>query len=129
MSSVLGVLPLVAFGLGFLLLGNVRPEWGWSRAFLRAAVVCGAYAVVVAEGLSLFHGLTSAAAVALWVLPSLLLGYLLLRRVRRPGWRFPRLPRLPAPEAVMAGVLGRSPPPRAHLFLPAPPPNPGLLVS
>jgi hypothetical protein len=69
-----GLLPVLAFALGFLDLGNVRPVWSWDRCFLRGAVFFGAYAVVGAELLGLVHALTLPALLILWLSPILVLG-------------------------------------------------------
>ncbi|HSB90166.1 MAG TPA: hypothetical protein VLD63_09095, partial [Anaerolineales bacterium] len=101
-----GLLPVLAFALGFLYLGNVRPDWAWDRCFLRGAVLFGAYAVVGAELLGLVHALTLPALLVLWLSPILVLGTLLAVRTRGGRLRWPRIPSFSAPEVVMLILLG-----------------------
>jgi len=101
----LGGLPVIAFALGVLLLGNARPGWGWDRSFLRGTIFFASYAVIGAEILSLFHGLTLPGLVALWLIPILVLGSVLVRWRRKRPLRVPRIPALTAPEGLMAILL------------------------
>jgi len=101
----LGGLPVIAFVLGVLLLGNARPGWGWDRSFLRGTIFFASYAVIGAEILSLFQGLTLPGLVALWLIPILALGSVLVRWRRKRVIRVPRIPALTAPEGLVALLL------------------------
>ena len=77
-------LPLLVYLLlAGTLLGRSRPDrlttLALGEALLPAAVFCGAVVVVSAEGLSLIHGLNTAAVAAVWVVLGIVIG---LR-----GWR------------------------------------------
>jgi hypothetical protein len=79
------VLPLAAFGLGFLLLLGesslkAAPKEDWRSAFLKAGIAWGAVVAVISEGLGLF-GLLRLPWLALgWFAVILLLAALGIRR-------------------------------------------------
>jgi len=98
---------LLAFGLGVVSLASARPSWRWEKAFLRAAVYFGAYAVVGTELLSLIHALTRPGLVLLWLVPIGPLATWLLRQARQGAAL--RLPSIPlswsGPEWVLLLIL------------------------
>ena len=100
-------MPLLAFVLGVVSLASARPSWRWEKAFLRAAIYFGAYAVVATELLSLIHALTRPGLVLLWLVPIGLLAALLLRQARQGAAL--RLPSIPlswsGPEWVLLLIL------------------------
>jgi hypothetical protein len=105
---LLGLLPVSVFLMGVLLVGNAKPQWGWDRSFLRCVVFFGAYAVLSAEFLSLFHALTWPGVVAVWFVPALLEGAMMFRMGRGDRLRIPRVPRLSGPETLTAILIGLS---------------------
>lgn len=80
---MLAVLPLLAFGSVLLVLGNLRPAWGWDRAFVRSTILCGAVAVVGAEALGLVRWISPAGLAGFWLLIVAVTGAVLVGHVRR----------------------------------------------
>jgi hypothetical protein len=103
---LLGLVPVAAFALGFLYLGNAKPEWGWDRSFLRAVVFFGAFATLGAELLGLVQGITFPGLLALWFAAISLLGSRLIALWRDRRLRWPQVPRLTVPETLMLVMLG-----------------------
>jgi hypothetical protein len=101
-------LPLLAFGVTFLALLNLWPQLDWRRAWMRTALLCGAYMLLVTELLSLFRAVTVAGLALAWALPALGLAAWLLWRVRRgSAWHWPAwsLPPGWAERGLLLGVL------------------------
>jgi hypothetical protein len=82
---VLGLLPLIAILTVAFAAGNAFPDWGWRRSFLRSTAGLGAYMLITAEGLSLVAGITRGVEIVVWLLPTVLAGAWLVRRVRLGG--------------------------------------------
>jgi hypothetical protein len=93
---MLALLPLLAFVGLLLLLGNVRPSWGWRRSFLRAALLWGGWALLATEAVSLLQGITPAGLALVWAVPVLACGVLLARQAMQAGRL--ALPRVPFPD-------------------------------
>jgi hypothetical protein len=91
----LGCLPLTAFGCTLVALANLRPAWGWRRAFIRGLLATGAFMVAGTELLSLAHVITRLWLAMLWALPTIGGAVFLAMRWRRgPGILLPEI-RLP----------------------------------
>ena len=97
--QMLVILPVVAYiGLS-LLMGNWRPEWEWRRCVLRAAVLWGAYLVLVTEGLSLLRGVTPTNLALAWGLAILAVAAGLALHQR--GGRAVRWPKIALPNSTI----------------------------
>ena len=84
------LLPLLAYLALVFLLANLRRQWGWGTAALRAGLLWGSYALLMTELLSAGAWLTPRMSAAGWLL--LLLGsggWLIARAVRGEGVRVP----------------------------------------
>ena len=89
---MLTTVPVFAYVGLVLWIGNVWAESGWRRAALRAAVVWGAYLVLLTEFLSLFEAIDALWVVMGWLVPIAVTGAWLLKRKRAgTALRFPRL--------------------------------------
>jgi len=82
---MLALIPLLALAGLWLLLGNLRPAWGWRRCLLRAALLWGCWAILAVEGLSLVQGLTQAGLALAWVVPLIASAAWLARQATRAG--------------------------------------------
>jgi len=82
---MLALIPLLALAGLWLLLGNLRPSWGWRRCLLRAALLWGGYAVLAVEGLSLVQGITQAGLALAWAVPLVASAAWLARQATRTG--------------------------------------------
>ena len=93
---IAGALPLLAFLIAFLALGNRAPQLGWRRAFIRACVLLGASAVVLTETLSLFEAVRPTYLAAGWSAFALAAAgflarhYKLYGEVKIPRFQLPR---------------------------------------
>lgn len=83
--SLAGLIPFFAFLITFLALGNRWPELGWRRAFLRAAVLWGAAAVVLTKILSLSAAVRPSYLLAGWMALTTLVAIDLARTLRERG--------------------------------------------
>ncbi len=91
MSLLLGALPFIAFVIGWLAIGNAVMSWRWRRAYLLAALLCGTFAVVHTEGLSLFNAVAPATLTVGWGTTAIVAsGYLIVRRLRAGRLALPR---------------------------------------
>jgi hypothetical protein len=81
----LSIIPLLAFFIFFLILIRRDPGLDRRLAFLRAAVLWGAYMLLETELLSLVRGVTQPGLVIAWCLPILLGGAWLIWRIRHNG--------------------------------------------
>lgn len=102
MRNLMILLPLAAILLKWRWYVVGRPALGWQRNGLRAAVLSGAWMVLVTEGLSLVHGLTPVAVGLAWALPAAADAARLVRG------RHGLLPRSWLPGLRTAGVWDRS---------------------
>ncbi len=111
------LLPLIFFGLLFLILRKNDPDAEWRPAFLAAAVGTGVLLTAITEGLSLFHKLNAAFVAGSWLLAAVLLVLLrrkdLRKRTAFPILAFPARAALapvdwiwPAAAALIALALG-----------------------
>ena len=101
---MLVAVPVFAYAGIVLWIGNTWPEAGWRRAVLRAAVVWGAYLVLLTEFLSLLEAIEVLWLVIGWLVPIAVTGAWLLKRKRiGPPLTLPRL-HLPS-NIVIAGVV------------------------
>ncbi len=82
---MLVLIPFLAFAGLWLLLGNLRPAWGWPRCLLRAALLWGGYAVLAVEGLSLVQGITQVGLALAWGALLVASGAWLARLAARAG--------------------------------------------
>lgn len=101
------LLPLAAVGCLALVLGAVRPAWGWRRVLLRAVLLSGLYLTFITEGLGRLGLLRQAPLALAWAVPALALAGCLARLGWRRAWRPPRLVKpLGRGEAILAaGIL------------------------
>jgi len=77
---LLVILPVFAFMVFFLTLGNLDPEKVWERAFFRASILWGTYLILLTEGLSLVEAVTPLGLALGWLLPILAtVGFLVFR--------------------------------------------------
>ena len=102
---VLTTVPVFAYVGLVLWIGNVWAESGWRRAALRAAVVWGAYLVLLTEFLSLFEAIDALWVVMGWLVPIAVTGAWLLKR-KRAGTAL-RFPRLHYPSNIIIAGCGR----------------------
>ena len=101
---MLVVIPIIAYAGMALWIGNKWPEGGWRGTSLRAAVVWGAYLVLLTEFLSLFEAIDALWLVIGWLVPIVVTGAWLLKRKRIGAMlTLPEL-RLPS-EILMAGMV------------------------
>ncbi len=102
-----GLGPLLALGLGVLLLAWWKPDWGWRKAALRALVLWAMAASLAAEVLGALRRLDTLVLRAGWGSLVVLLGLSLLWRARRARPRLGlTLPRQVGPAPwVIAGTL------------------------
>jgi hypothetical protein len=91
---MLALLPGLAFLAVWAGLLQWKPEWGWRRAFLRAALLSGAYLVLATEVLSLFSAVTQIGVALTWALPAVAIWTVVLWRRTKAGFPRPRM-RLP----------------------------------
>jgi hypothetical protein len=101
---VLAAVPVFAYAGLVLRVGNTWPELGWRSASLRAAVVWGAYLVLLTEFLSLLEAIDVLWLVIGWLVPIVVTGAWFLKR-KRTGAPL-ALPRLHLPSnIVIASVV------------------------
>lgn len=100
---MLGLLPLIAITTTTAAVAMTFPDEGWRRALLRSLVVLGAYMLLATEGLGLIGAITRGGLVALWLVPILLGGGWLIRRLHlnRPI----RLPISERPTGYLEWIL------------------------
>lgn len=109
---MLGLLPLIAFLLFFILLGNLYLGWGWRKTFIRALLLWAGFVVLSTELLSLFSGIQRWTLTVLWLFPILAMVSWGIRRKRRGiGIVIPRLPHVMSASdwifiAIIALVIG-----------------------
>jgi hypothetical protein len=87
-----GTLPFIAFLSLWLAIGNAAERLRWRRAYLRATLIWGAYAVALTEGLSLFKAVAPTTLLVGWGAVAVAAsGTLVTRRLRGGGLALPRI--------------------------------------
>jgi hypothetical protein len=99
---ILAIIPIAFFAELFLFLGNLNlgSKTVWTRLFLRAAIICGSYAIIILELLSLFSWVSPLSLSIAWFLPSLVLAIALFNIYRRSNTiNFPTIS-IPSPWII-----------------------------
>ncbi len=107
MQTLLALIPILVFASLWAIL--YEAGIGWRPSFLAASVLWAVFLVAVTELLSLLHGITFAAVLALWAAALLLVLSLAARRIAKPNalWRQLTIPQLsPFEWAVLGGCAG-----------------------
>jgi hypothetical protein len=86
-------LPMILVFLVCLFLFNFQITDSWRHSFLRSILLCGGYAILSLEVLSLFHAITQVNLFIIWGFPVIFISSVLIRRARsRGGLHLPTFP-------------------------------------
>jgi hypothetical protein len=97
------LIPIMAFIMFYIVLGNLNPESEWRKTILQAAVGCGVFIIITTEFLSVVEWVTQLGLTILWLLPLLAcVGWCVIRS--RQGLPI-RIPHIKLPEAKFDRIL------------------------